>query len=140
MLTLTKTNVQLSEIFAGMHTVMIDYLINNFAEPLGLCEPRPENIHHFVDGLMAHRVFFYSLQMWDRVDEINYYLDELARMTDPECKLKPAHHDHMYRTPIDLDFLVQYNLTAQTNRQMVRRRISPEEVKYLEDCKTKNAF
>ncbi len=140
MLVLTKRSVQMSGIFSDMHNVMIEYLLNNFADPLGFTEITENNLPHFIDGLMAHRSFFRSLNMQERVDEINYYLDDLARRVDPEGKIEPAHHDHTYREPVDTGFLYQFDLDTQLDRFSTKRRLPKAETKFLERCKNKNAL
>lgn len=128
-------------IFSGMHNVMVEYLLNNFADPLGFSEITEENLPHFIDGLLAHRSFFRSLNMQERVDEINYYLDDLAHRVDPEGKIEPAHHDRDYRKPFDDGFLFQFDLETQLERSsIIRRRLPKAETKFLETCKCKNAL
>ncbi len=123
-----------------MSADMVDYLINNFATPLGLSEVHCENLQHFVDGLMAHRAYFYSLGIWERVDEINYYLDKIAECTHPEGGYIPPHHDEMYRPPVNLDFLERFRDEEHILDGFDMRVESKNEDKYLCECREKDAL
>lgn len=130
----------LDKSFGKMNAVLIDYLINNFSEPLGFSEVRNVNIQHYIDGLMAHRAYFYSLELWERVDEINYYLDRIAECTHTQSNLSPPHHDEMYRPPVDLSFLEKFKDADYSDEDIDINNLTTEEIKYLNECKEKDAL
>ncbi len=68
-----------SEELRGMSTKVIEYLMDNFASPLGFSSLRPESLHHFVDGLLAFRAFFCSIGYLELSKEIEDCLDEIQK-------------------------------------------------------------
>jgi len=56
---------------------LVEYLLSNFDTSLGISEVLEANLHHFNDALLAYRDYFYSLELWDRVDEVNNYLSKI---------------------------------------------------------------
>lgn len=75
------------------------FLLKNIAGSLRLTEVHYETIHHFMDGLVAYRAFFYSLRMWGLVDDMNYYLDSIAQILEPNSMVEYQHQREMYRPP-----------------------------------------
>ncbi len=75
------------------------YLLQNIAGSLRLTEVHYETIHHYMDGLVAYRAYFYSMRMWALVDDMNCLLDSIAQILEPNSMVEYQHQREMYRPP-----------------------------------------
>lgn len=59
---------------------LLRYLLDNFAISLGVDELNEKTLHHFRDGLLAHRTYFLSIGYQDLVKKMDLYLDHLESL------------------------------------------------------------
>lgn len=90
-----------------------EYLIDNFAGGLGLSEIRVDNVHHFIDGLLAFRAFFGVIGYLDLVDRVEGYLETLGKY-EPEYDYKSL--------PIYKDFDAQFITAGDVVYELYQKR------------------
>ena len=109
---------------------LLKYLTDNFCDALNVTEVRPDNLHHFFDGLNAHRVFFATMG-YDRLTKrMDQYLEIVYERMTLEDKKQEALEKRQKKMLEKQEKLKQEKLLAEQEEQerVLREKLLTEKI------------